>query len=196
MALDFTVLDALPKVTAQKALEEDFKTIDEEEPTEALEGLEMAFTGLTEGTATEEEVEDPVEGLKVVALGDIKKSRELQEGIVRGIREGVPEYTLLLQAVEAVALLTGEDSYYKQIREDLIAIHGDGLQNQLPLEWQLEDIKTGLRKMKASLKRKTLKPETRQRIEEAVKVYEARGKEVAEAIADASQLTFRDITRP
>lgn len=187
MSLDFSILDALPKQTAQKALEEDFKDLDEEIPADTLKGLKKAYTGLTEGIAEKDPVEEAVEGLKVVALGDIKKSRELQASIVQGIKAGVPEYTLLLQAVEAIALLTGEKEYYNQIRESILTIHGEGLERQLPLEWLLQDIQEDLKKLRATLKRKTLKPETRRQLEEAVTAQALREKEVQAKLDEARQ---------
>lgn len=188
MSLDFSLLDALPQKTAQKAIEEDFKDLDEEIPTDTLKGLKMASTGLTEGIAKEDHVEEAVEGLKVVALGDIRKSRELQASIVQGIKAGVPEYTLLLQAVEAIALLTGEKEYYSQIRESILTIHGEGLEKQLPLEWLLQDIQEDLKKIRATLKRKNLKPDTRRELEEAVIAHELREKEVQAKLDEARQL--------
>ena len=175
MSLDFSLLDVLPQKTAQKALEEDFKGLDEETPTDTLEGLNMASAELTEG-------------LKVVALGDIRKCRKLQASIVQGIKAGVPEYTLLLQAVETIALLTGEKEYYNQIRESILTIHGEGLKNQLPLEWLLQDIQEDLKKLRATLKRKNLKLDTRRELEEAVAAHELREKEVQAKLDEARQL--------
>lgn len=133
------------------------------------------------------------EELKILPIQNIQKSTRLQRSIIEGLKAGEPVYRLLLQAVEAIALITDEDEYYSQIRELIVAIHGEGLEKDLPLRMALEDTQRELKKLGTVLKRKNLTPETRKALQEALTAHIDREAQLKEAIDRTAQLTLDDL---
>lgn len=133
------------------------------------------------------------EELKILPLQNIRESEQLQRDIVEGLRAGEPVYSLFLQAVKAIALLTGEEAYYTQIRELVAAVHGEGLEKPQPLRMALEDTQRKLKKLGAVLKRKNLTPETRKALQEALTAHRDREAQLKEAIDRTAQLTIEDL---
>lgn len=133
------------------------------------------------------------EGLKILPLQNIRESEQLQRDIIEGLRAGSSVYSLFLQAVKAISLLTGEEAYYSQIREDLIAVHGEGLEKPQPLKMALDDTQRELKRLGAVLKRKNLRPETRKALQEALTAHRDREAQLKEAIDRTAQLTLEDL---
>ena len=75
-----------------------------------------------------------------------KKSTALQAEILKGIKKGEAEAVLLLKAVEAISLMTGNELFFLQASEDLRAIYGRGLQSAPLLAVELEGLETRLLK--------------------------------------------------
>lgn len=190
MQLDFSKLNTATTEARQKALERDFIATDNEEHIEAITEPKTATESprkAPEQIETEEAVKDK---MTVISVSNLAEARELQKALEAGISTDTDKLDLFLQAVKVVGLLTGDNTYYERIREKAISVYGEGQLEQIPLEWRLQDIQTALKKMRASLKRKTLKPDTIASITEAIKEHEAKEQELKSLIADASQLTL------
>ena len=55
---------------------------------------------------------------------NIRQAGQLQTELTKGARAGEPAYTLLLKAIKAISLMTGNKLFYSQIYKDLKAIYG------------------------------------------------------------------------
>lgn len=132
----------------------------------------------------------------ILTLGDIKKCRALQREISADIMSGYEQpYTILLKAVEAMAILLKDHAYYERVRQELLLILGEALEKEEPLEILLRDIKNNLHRIENTLHRTTLKDDTRQKLHEAKEELEARAKDISDKLKKQSQraLKFEDV---
>ena len=103
----------------------------------------------------------------------IKRGGALMSEIMKGITAGEDPARLLLKACELIGSMTGDGLFYEQARQSLIAIHGAGLLQPVPLTIELEVVKNRL----AMLTRPELDDEpedSRMRIGQAIKAHEER----------------------
>ena len=99
---------------------------------------------------------------------NIKLTDSTQAEILKGLRTGEDPVGLLLKAIEAISLMTGNKHFYTQARGDLISIYGEALLYPLPLQWQIDEGMERMGKMLEALNREQ-DPTSRERIEASLK---------------------------
>lgn len=187
--LDFSGLDNIAPQTAKRDFKEPFK----------VEGVKMP---IEEGTSPKQANSNPqgelVEGVALARLNrakedhqhtlerykdyqkNIREAGTLQTELTKGVRAGEPAYTLLLKAIKAISLMTGNKLFYSQIYKDLKAIYGEGLKEQIPLEWELDEVRERLANMREAIERETTEPDSKDRIKKAIEAHEKRELELLE----------------
>lgn len=100
----------------------------------------------------------------------IKATSEAQAAILKGLRNGADPVGLLLQAIEAIAKVTGNKLFYDQARGDLIAVYGKALLYPLPLQWEIDETMARFEKILASISREH-DPATAARIEASARAH-------------------------
>jgi len=161
LKLDFTGLNNIALKEAQR----DFKT--------ALEATEEP----TRGKPCQ-----PIENAYKEYQSNIRKSGSLRTDILKGVQAGEPAQKLLLKAVECISRMTGDTLFYSQIEKDLKAIYGDAFLEEIPLEWELEEVETRLEKLKEALARETTEPDAKDRIKRAIRKHEEKQTEIKELL--------------
>lgn len=69
---------------------------------------------------------------------NIKASDSLQADILKGLKVGEDPLRLLLQATEAISLMTGNRQFFRQVSDDVREIYGNGFGCTVPLKDELE----------------------------------------------------------
>lgn len=111
---------------------------------------------------------------------EIARSNELQAEIFHGINRGEPAERLLLKALECIALKDGDTVSYKEARENLKAIYGIGLGQEIPLQIELEEIEERLHRLKESYEREkdSDQKDMVERLKKAIKAHEERAQNI------------------
>lgn len=197
MQLDFTGLNNIAQKIAIKDFEED-PVEATESPTEEAnkeEWVELsldALKGLTGANIEpQEEPQKQVDGVALISLTrqqedhrrtleaykeyqtNIRRSGELRTDILKGVKAGQSAHTLLLKAVECISNMTGDKLFYTQIEKDLKAIYGEAFLDDIPLEWELKEVELRLDRLREAYKRETTSPDSKHRIETAIREHEA-----------------------
>ncbi len=105
---------------------------------------------------------------------NIKESETLQTELLKGVKAGEATHTLLLKACKAISLMTGNKVFYNQIEADIKAIYGEGLLEQIPLEWELDEVRERKAKLEEAYKREETSTDAKERIGRAIKAHEER----------------------
>lgn len=206
--LDFTGLNTIALREAQRdfkesvvstreALEEPVKEEAIEVPLDSLKTLLGAVNGATwphtEATAN-------VDGVALVKLTreqedhtrlreaygeyqkNIRLSGSLRTEILKGARAGESTQLLLLKAVECISCMTGDKLFYEQVRKDLKLIYGEVFLEEIPLEWELEEVQERLQKLNEALKM-DMDTDARQRVQSAIRSHEERVARLTELLS-------------
>lgn len=72
------------------------------------------------------------------------KSSQLQAEILKGLNTGEDITALFLKAAQAISAMTNDSVFYKQVKESVTAIYGAGLQEDIPLSIELEQVEQRL----------------------------------------------------
>lgn len=72
------------------------------------------------------------------------KSSQLQAEILKGLNTGEDITALFLKAAQAISAMTNDSVFYKQVKESITAIYGAGLQEDIPLSVELEQVEQRL----------------------------------------------------
>lgn len=72
------------------------------------------------------------------------KSSQLQAEILKGLNAGEDITTLFLKAAQAISAMTNDSVFYNEIKERVTAIYGAGLQEDIPLSIELEQVEQRL----------------------------------------------------
>ena len=137
------------------------------------------------GTSTQPSAESVTEALQRRVAATYKaqqqaiqatgqKTTELLKGIQRG--EGI--YTLFLQAIEIIGLMTGDTVIHTQAAEDIKSIYGVGLLERQPLELELSKIRQRLGKLTEATERADQPDDTLMRIYNAIAQHKARERQI------------------
>lgn len=94
--------------------------------------------------------------------------------ITKGVAQGTPLLKLFLQSVEAIGLLTDDSTLQDSIKNDYLAIRGQGLQEPEALDLDLEGTKTRLDKLRVSAQNPELAADEKIRIDKAIRAQENR----------------------
>ena len=100
----------------------------------------------------------------------IKATSEAQAAILKGLKNGADPVGLLLQAIDAIAKMTGNKLFYDQARGDLIAVYGEALLYPLPIQWEIDETLARFEKILASMSREH-DPDTAARIEASARAH-------------------------
>lgn len=112
----------------------------------------------------------------------IRQAGQLQTELTKGVRTGEPAYTLLLKAIKAISLMTGNKTFYSQIYKDIKAVYGEGLKEKIPIEWELDEVEKRLANMKKAIERETTEADSKERIKKAIEAHEKREHELLELL--------------
>lgn len=107
---------------------------------------------------------------------DLARANELQAEIFHGISRGEPAERLLLKAIESMALRDGDTVSYKEARENMKAIYGIGLGEEVPLQIELEEVEGRLTKLRESYEREkdSDQKDVVERLKNAIRAHEER----------------------
>ena len=107
---------------------------------------------------------------------DLARANELQAEIFHGISRGEPAERLLLKAIESMALRDGDTVSYKEARENMKAIYGIGLGEEVPLQIELEEVEGRLTKLRESNDREkdSDQKDMVERLKNAIRAHEER----------------------
>lgn len=101
---------------------------------------------------------------------NIKTSGTLQTEILKELKMGEDIYRLFLKAVKAISLMTSNSVFYTQSEQDIKIIYGIGLQEKVPLQIELKEVETRLKRLQEALLRED-NTDDKRRIETAIKVH-------------------------
>ena len=103
---------------------------------------------------------------------NIRAAGNLRADILKGLRAGEAAEVLLLKACNIISLMTGDTVFNKQAEQNLIAIYGEGLWAEKPLEYKLEQVQKRLNNMQQAIER-GLEPDDKRRVEAAIAAHKA-----------------------
>ena len=70
-----------------------------------------------------------------------RTSEQLCTSITKGIKAGESPYVLLLQAIECIAYMTDNSTFYRMNYDAIKSVYGEGLLNAVPLEMELSEVR-------------------------------------------------------
>lgn len=165
MALDFTGLNSIAGAGQHKPPENSQKKPAQErifgqgeykntsEPEKGAEGQETAkfenYGLQREADTRRDALQRAAEVYKHYQQATIATSG-LTAGILTGIRSGQDIYSLFLKAAQIIALTTDNELFFDQIRQELPAIYGIGLQQAAPLRIELQAAQERLKKLETA----------------------------------------------
>jgi len=161
-----------------------YKTTNQEQKaaTSKIESLEREqATGLLIQARKEKEAHQKAREIYKIHQESTKRSSQLQSEILKGVQAGENIHRLFLKAVEALSLATGNGLLFRQIKEDLIAIYGQGLQEKPALAIELEEVQTRLQRL-TEAEQKTEDTDSKERIKRAIKAHKIRATEIKQTI--------------
>lgn len=172
-----TPVDAFSEGNAYKTTNQEQKAA-----TSKIESLEREqATGLLIQAKKEKEAHQKAREIYKIHQESTKRSSQLQSEILKGVQAGENIHRLFLKAVEALSLATGNGLLFRQIKEDLIAIYGQGLQEKPALAIELEEVQTRLQRL-TEAEQKTEDTDSKERIKRAIKAHKIRATEIEQAI--------------
>lgn len=162
MSLDFSALDALAQ---NGRAAEDFTEATESPQLDRLvSGIEQERKQLAEAYREHQD--------------NIKKAGQNVSAIRKGINAGEDIYSLFLTAIDTIGRMTGDRSLYDQTRSQLLAVYGIGLRETQPLQMELAEINQRLAKLTEA--RATADPDSRERIDRAIREHQRRAGEITQ----------------
>lgn len=173
MELDFSGLFGAPGTADKEGKEETRQDAKDapQSPTAATEQKQQAASLLT---AHKEKQEAQKRALEVYAdyQSNIRRAAEGRTALLKGIQEGQSLCTLLLQAVEIIGAMTGDEDYPQRIRAELLAVYGAGFAEPEPHRMELQAVTARLERLTEAARRET-DPGELQRINGAIKAHRA-----------------------
>lgn len=77
-------------------------------------------------------------------------AQELRTMLTNSINAGKPPLEIVLELARAIGELSGEDSYYRTTREQILSVYGLVLKDKFILEDELAEVKARLEKISAA----------------------------------------------
>ncbi|MBR0103632.1 MAG: hypothetical protein IJQ01_09075 [Selenomonadaceae bacterium] len=77
-------------------------------------------------------------------------AQELRTTLTNSINAGKPPLEIVLELARAIGELSGEDSYYRTTREQILLVYGLVLKDKFILEDELAEVKARLEKISAA----------------------------------------------
>lgn len=156
MELDFTALNTIGNVALQEKTPSnstpETRTAPQQykNPMEANKPIESLPEGYRKLQRYIDKNRDIVKRSKAVCKryqDNIKICGQLQTELVKGVQAGEDIYALFLKACKALSYTTADNNLYQQIEKDIIAIYGEGLELEKPLEIELQQVEDRLEKL-------------------------------------------------
>lgn len=69
---------------------------------------------------------------------ELDEANQLKDEVMQGLQVGEPAERLLLKAIHALALIDNDSVSYNEAKSTMIAIYGDTLGQEVPLQIELE----------------------------------------------------------
>jgi hypothetical protein len=101
----------------------------------------------------------------------VKASGNMKADILQGLKKREPVEKLLLEACNIISLMTGDRLFAQQVESDLIAIYGEGLNEEQPLKYKLEQVEQRLENMKQAITGE-MSVDTKRKVEQAIATHE------------------------
>lgn len=117
---------------------------------------------------------------------NIRRSASIPLQILKGIQNGEDVYRLLLKACDAISLMTNDAVFYKEVEENIIAIHGLGFLKPAPLGAEREATAERLERLRVAYGRTDIDPSRKQRIKQGIDAHESYIKTLSELIDRAN----------
>ena len=89
----------------------------------------------------------------VITLADKKflgAAQEMRIKLNESVNAGKPPLEIILELAKLLGDISGEDSYYQTIREQIFAVYGLALRDEFILEDELAQVKARLEKIEAA----------------------------------------------
>ncbi len=195
--LDFSGLNNIALQVAKKDFKEPFKVGGVEKPIEedisqkqadfSPQGELVGDKALARLDRAKEDHQHTLEMYKDYQ-NNIRQAGQLQTELTKGARAGEPAYTLLLKAIKAISLMTGNKAFYSQIYKDIKAIYGEGLKEQIPIEWELDEVRERLANMREAIERESTEADSKERIKKAIEAHEKRERELLELLGEEAKV--------
>ena len=164
---------------------------EQEKPVEGLKTAQNGHTEIAPAVAllrkAEQAEADRKRSLEVYKTyqDNIRKAGSLRTSIIKGVRAGEDVYSLFLQAAKAISLMTSDTLFFDQIEADIKAIYGKGLGEKPPLQTERDEVAERLRRLLEAEEREQ-EPDSKRRIQAAIKAHRNRITELEELISRAS----------
>lgn len=107
---------------------------------------------------------------KQLKEGNYLKSSTLQAEIIKGVLAGEDIYTLFLKAIDTIELLTNTTAFSNQVKEDIKAIYGRGLNIVEPLQIEMKEAERRLIALNRALSKEE-EGNTKKRIKRAIEAH-------------------------
>ncbi len=109
---------------------------------------------------------------------ELDEANQLKDEVMKGLQVGEPAERLLLKAIHALALMDNDTISYEEAKSTMIAVYGDTLGEEIPLQIELEEFTGRLEKIKAFYKKakeeESEEPDTLERALNAIRIHERR----------------------
>lgn len=181
--LDFSGLDSIALKQAQKDFTEPAAGAAGEPAQRASEAPESPQSDLAT-IKLQRDKEDHQKNLEVYReyQDNIRRSGQLRSELLKGVKAGEAPQSLLLKAVECISCMTGDTLFYNQMKSDLKAIYGEGFLDEIPLEWELEEVRKRTEKLQEALHREGTDTASREQIQRAIEAHRRKERELEELI--------------
>ncbi|MCH3972011.1 MAG: hypothetical protein LKE53_04455 [Oscillospiraceae bacterium] len=109
---------------------------------------------------------------------ELDEANQLKDEVMQGLQVGEPAERLLLKAIHALALIDNDSVSYNEAKSTMIAIYGDTLGQEVPLQIELEAFTKRLATIKAFYEKakaeESEEPDTLSRALNAIRAHERR----------------------
>lgn len=109
---------------------------------------------------------------------ELDEANQLKDEVMQGLQVGEPTERLLLKAIHALALMDNDTVSYEEAKSTMIAVYGDTLGQEIPLQIELEEFTKRLKKIKTFYEKakaeESEEPDTLERALNAIRIHERR----------------------
>lgn len=107
---------------------------------------------------------------------NIKRAGTLRTEIIKGVQRGESKTSLFLKAVEVIGLMTNDNVFVQQVKDDVRAVWGHGYGDADTIRMEVEEMKETIERLNASISREEADGDmdTLQRLKNAVQRHSER----------------------
>lgn len=84
---------------------------------------------------------------------NIKRAGTLRTEIIKGVQRGESKTSLFLKAVEVIGLMTNDNVFVQQVKDDVRAVWGHGYGDADTIRMEVEELKETIERLNASISR-------------------------------------------